>query len=265
VCLGFCLSLGSRAMAQEGPPILEELFRSEIVYPQEAGEVQLTFAPEFGRSPGRPVMASLSVEYGLTDAWQIGCGWQGALGGQGVPPGAAAESELEFSVKRSFIHINHSSASLALGLEVARAAEDSTAGGSSYEYRPVAVFAKDFPRWNAQVFALGSVNLSLLRETENEPGPGPGNDDKTEWAMGGFVKLGPVVLTQELNWLTSGWNPFSPDRQVFWTPGVVWKPPSERVWELGFGASVGLSARADPLRLHVTLTHEFETAPLVGH
>jgi hypothetical protein len=262
--LGFCLSLGSHAMGQEEPPVLEELFRSEIVYSQEAGEVQLTLAPEFGRSAGQPAMVSFGVEYGLTDAWQIGCGWQGGLGGQASPEGGAAERELEFSLKRSFMHISNSNASLALGFELARAAAgDSGDSGSSYEYRPVAVLAKDFPRRNAQVFAVVSASLNSPGETEDESGAG--SDDKTEWAVGGFLKLGPVVLTQELNWLSPSWNQFSPDRQVFWTPGVVWKPPSEQVWELGFGASVGLSARADRLSVLVSLTHEFEAARLFGH
>ena len=55
---------------------LEEAFLTELVYPQEQGETQLTFAPFYARSAdGKATQSLVKVEYGLTDAWQVELEW----------------------------------------------------------------------------------------------------------------------------------------------------------------------------------------------
>ncbi len=60
--------------ADEQP--IQEVFQTELVYPQERGEVQLTFSPRYGKGGGQSLFqAPVSVEYGITKNWQVEVEW----------------------------------------------------------------------------------------------------------------------------------------------------------------------------------------------
>src|SRR5258708_20110087 len=53
-----------------GRPV-EDLFRSDVVFPQERGEMQLEVLPAFEKDgDGRSMSFGLAGQYGLTRAWQ---------------------------------------------------------------------------------------------------------------------------------------------------------------------------------------------------
>ena len=58
------------------PQPIQELFQTEAVYPQQEGELQFTLLPPYRNSPTREkVEIPMSMEFGITDAWQIEVGW----------------------------------------------------------------------------------------------------------------------------------------------------------------------------------------------
>jgi hypothetical protein len=72
------LSLGhtTRSMAQAGgeEPV-QEVFQTELVYPQEKGAFQLTSSFTFSKAD-KELSNDLTLEYGLTHSWQIDLQWQ---------------------------------------------------------------------------------------------------------------------------------------------------------------------------------------------
>jgi hypothetical protein len=55
---------------------LNEVFQTETIYPQEQGEVQLQISPTFSEGNNRKLFkVPLSIEYGITDFWQVGVEW----------------------------------------------------------------------------------------------------------------------------------------------------------------------------------------------
>ena len=54
---------------------MQEAFAGELVYPQEQREVQLTLGPSADWCCDRAWDLPLTVEYGLTDAWQVEVEW----------------------------------------------------------------------------------------------------------------------------------------------------------------------------------------------
>jgi hypothetical protein len=74
--LAALIGFDSVALAQEpGVEPLQELFQTEVVYPQEKGALQFTSTAIFSNVK-RKFSNDVGVEYGLTDAWQIGLQWE---------------------------------------------------------------------------------------------------------------------------------------------------------------------------------------------
>src|SRR5580765_6843396 len=70
------MAAADKIKAETKPQPVQELFQTDLVYPQEAGELQLTLAPAFRRERDASVSEiSVSLEYGLTDAWQVEVEW----------------------------------------------------------------------------------------------------------------------------------------------------------------------------------------------
>jgi hypothetical protein len=59
---------------------IQEMFQSNLVYPQEKDEIQFTLLPSFRKSASSNNARTLfEVEYGITDALQIIFEWDGLL------------------------------------------------------------------------------------------------------------------------------------------------------------------------------------------
>ena len=62
------------------PQPIQELFQSNLVYPQEKDEIQLTLFPSFRKNQSTQKTRTLfEVEYGITDALQVIFEWEGLL------------------------------------------------------------------------------------------------------------------------------------------------------------------------------------------
>jgi hypothetical protein len=124
------------------------------------------------------------------------------------------------------------------------------------EYRPYVIVAKDFPRLhNMQIFTQAGVGFvqRLRRQVsvvDEEPAA-----HKFDLGAGMFLPFHQVVFTQEFNFSTNRWNNGGREREVFATPGVVWR--LARSWQLGVGLPIGLTGDSDRFGTVVKLVYEF--------
>ena len=62
------------------PQPIQEMFQSNLVYPQEKNEIQFTLFPSFRKNQNTKKIRTLfEVEYGITDALQVIFEWEGLL------------------------------------------------------------------------------------------------------------------------------------------------------------------------------------------
>ena len=233
---------------------LQEVFQTEVVYPQEKGEVQLTLSPRYQEGDSQDqIILPLTIEYGLTDAWQIELEWD-AFSHRNPTTGANTNGigDLEFGTKYSFMNVADSNFHIAPGLGFGFPVGDPEKGlgEGMLEMEPFVSMAYDLPNLNnSQIFtqvAFGYVNR--LRGDEEEA-------HEITWNAGFFIPVGPVRLTSEFNWSTNKWNDGDEDNR-FITPGFVWDLPG--TWEVGAGAPIGLNSESDNFRLIGMLTYEFD-------
>ena len=247
-------------LAQDGgDPALEEVFQSELAYPQERGELQITVAPRVGRrgdeaSRGLPLV----LEYGVTDAWAVEAEWHLLQELDESGETTAGVGDLEIGARWSRLDLGGSGLHLAAGLEIALpiGAVDRELSEGLLEVEPFVAIQKDLPRLG--LFAhLGLSFVDRVRsaaeveEDEVEP-----EAHEAFVNAGFFVPVGRVVLTQELNWSNNRWNRGGDENELFWTPGVVVDLPGNQ--EVGFGFPVGLTGDADDVRVIAMWTWEVE-------
>ena len=227
---------------------MQELFRSEVVYPQEKGELQVTVAPTWvGRSEAS-LRTPVALEYGITGSWQLGMKLAGG------------EEAVEAGVKKAFMNLRGSGTHLAIGLEAGLERDAETE--SVLAYRPYVVPAKDLARGRGQIF--GQVGLrrdSRCQETVDAPPAGAG----IGWSAGAIFKSADFAFTHEIDWESVESTRAAPGRAIYWTPGAVWRRPGEDIWEIAAGVSVGLTRRAGPFCFMVKITHEFERIRSLWH
>ena len=144
---------------------LNEVFQTETIYPQEQGEVQLQISPTFSEGSNRKLFKTpLSLEYGITNFWQVGVEWDSHINRN---PDAGittrGSDDLEISTKYSFMNITDSNYHAAVGFEIEFATgninNELTEGFNEYE--PFVILAKDFPLLNNnQIFTRLSVGFA---------------------------------------------------------------------------------------------------------
>jgi hypothetical protein len=239
---------------------IQEVFQTELVYPQEKGEVQLTMAPNFREGEaGRLIEVPLTIEYGITDAWQVEMEWAAFVNRS--PSGEASTrgiGDLELGTKYSFMNIAdwafHAAIGFEIGFPLGNINQELTEG--FIEYEPFFLLAKDLPKlYNGQIFA--QVGLGLVQRVKNHDDP---TDDEAAaheltGNVGFFVPVGPLFLTAEFNWLNNQWNNDGEENQMYLTPGLVWDLPG--TWEVGVGVPIGLNEASDDFRVITQLTYEF--------
>jgi hypothetical protein len=217
---------------------LEELFISESVYPQEAGEIQLSFLTIYNKSKvldnyGFP----LTIEYGITDSLQVEVELNSFK-----EKGTFRFNQIEIGTKYSFMNIKGLKLHSAVGFEIGfpiRAADDDEESSLSYE--PFLILAKDFPGLNNLQFFT-----ELRLEIEDEF-----KEFEIGWNVGIFVPIGRFCIVSELNFINID------EKEVYITPGLIWNLPGS--WELMIGFPLGLNDNSDKFRLILGLTFEFDT------
>lgn len=239
------------AQAQEpAPQPVQELFLTDMVYPQEKGEVQLTIGALVDRTrDDRAALVPLSVEYGLTNHWQVEVSWDGYTQFHSSPLSHLRSARLGIGTKYSFMNIAHSPVHAAVGLDVefpdAGAFEDDSE--SEVEYEPSLSVAADLTR-HVTVFAAG--NLSLARSDASALLEGERLDDTGTLGAGVMVALGRVTVAAEYTSRTDN-LPWRIDGSPLVTPSLTLHPGGH--WELGFGVPIGVheGSHRPGLAMHV--------------
>ncbi len=233
--LALCSRVFSASSEHEQP--LQEVFQSDLVYPQEQGELQLTFSPEYDDGDEfQQWIFPVTVEYGLTDAFQIELEWSALVYHDPDDEDATAGiGDLSIGALYSWMGIGglplHAAMALEIGIPTGD--EDKELGEGELAVEPIVILAWDLPiRSNTQVF------LNVGAEISN-------SDEEAFVNLGFFTPVGNAVLTTEWNWN---------DEEHYFTPGLVWQPYED--WELGLGIPIGLNSGADNTRVIFKLTYE---------
>ncbi len=233
---------------------LQDVFQTELVYPQEKGEVQLSLNPEFGKGANvNHINFPFVTEYGVTNDWQIGFTWNSFqnnfVGDNSLANGIG---DLELETQYSFMNIAKTNFHAALGLEfgIPLGNEENEIGEGFYEFTQYSSFAVDFPSLNnMQLFA--QTGISFARNKEES-----GGEEASELFLSGglFAPVNKVILDIELSWMTSKWDN-GDENQLYLTPGLIFDLPGG--WETGIGTSIGLNNESEKFLILGILTFEF--------
>jgi hypothetical protein len=226
------------AAAQElGRQPLQELFLTEVVYPQQKGEIQLTLGSLIDRSRSdSSVLMPLTVEYGLTDRWQIEAGWAGYT--QRSPLKDLRTARASIGTKYSLMNIAHSRVHAAVGVDVEFPHPDAVADGEGeegLEVDPFVALAADLG-WRVTVF--GSAGASLEpREVADLARRPERPDDRGTIGFGALLAFRRATLVAEYTNRSDG-LPWRLDGASLVTPSIVIHPGHE--WELAVGMPIAV-------------------------
>ena len=238
--------------ADEPRQPLQELIRTEVVYPQEKGELQLTLLSRADKGRNGSVLGfPVEVEFGLTDAWQVGLEWgthSRVRRGDAVSSGRGG---LAVGTKYSFMNIIGSDVHAAVGLEMEFPGGLGADGlrEDTREVEPFVALAADL-RGGVQTFF--HVGRSF---TPGGSGDEAGDESavNVQWNAGALVALRRVTLAGELNSRTNG-SPWGRGGELYATPSITFLLP--RPWEMGLGVPIGLNGRSDRFGLSIHVIYE---------
>jgi hypothetical protein len=245
---------------------IQEVFQTDLVYPQGQGEVQLTLAPQFHRAgEAREWIIPLTIEYGLTDAWQVELVWEMFKHRKpGEGPTTFGIGDLEIGTQYSFLHIagTHFHAAVAWHILFPTGNINDKLTEGFIEYEPSIILARDFPGLhNLQLFT--QVGIGLVQRIKSPDTSAEREPAAHEFFLSaGFflpfkLPIGTFAFTSEFTWTTNEWNNDGEEDQKYYTPGLVWN--LDNGWEIGIGAAIGLNNDADAYRIIGMLTYAFET------
>jgi hypothetical protein len=244
------------AFAQEPPPPqpLQELFLTEVVYPQERGEVQVTLASLVDRSaPGAAALTPVSIEYGVTNRWQVEASWNGYRRNASLLTRYRTES-VSVGTKYSFMNIAHSHVHAAMGLDADfhPMAVDDIEDETGTEIEPFVSLAVDLPR---RVTLFGSVGKGLgSSEVAALFRHGEAPTQPATISVGGLIAFRHVTLTTEYTDRSDA-LPWRVDGAPLLTPGVVLHPGGD--WEVGLGTPIGMRTGEHAVGFAVHILKEF--------
>lgn len=232
---------------------LQDVFKTELVYPQEKSEFQFSLMPQFQKSNDfQFINIPFNAEFGITDSWQIDFNLNSI---QRIVPHSVSVngiSDLQIGSKYSFMNMGNTNFHAALGFEIGIPMNKNNDFGNKHiSYEPYILLAADFPRLHqAQLFAMTSLEFFDQRSNPNA------EHEPTELNLSGgfFVPYKHFVLTSEFSCNTSkltGGN----EIQFYYTPGVVLNLPG--AWEAGVGFPIGLNQQSDKYGVIAMITFEF--------
>lgn len=234
---------------------LQDVFQSELVYPQEKNEFQFTFLPQFHKSSDvNSISIPFNVEFGLTNSWQIALGLNSFS--KIIPNSRESEKDIgnfQIGSKYSFMNLGntnfHAAVGFELGIPFRSSNKDSGNGFISSE--PFISLAVDLPQlYQIHLFTMTSLEFFSHKNIGN------GEIKSTEFNLnGGFlIPYKFIVLTNEFSINTnklSGGN----EIELSYTPGIILSLPGS--WEAGFGIPIGLNQQTDPYWIMAMITFEF--------
>lgn len=253
--------------------LIQEVFRTELVYPQDKNELQINFVPSyFNLKDQTDIIFPLEFEYGLTDRWQLDVFANTLVIHQATGEQTTSGfGDSGIGTKYSFMNINgsnyHASLSFEMIFPTGNAQKD--LGEGLHVYEPSVEFAKDFPEFHhSQLFSqLGFEILSKIKhepadDVEDEVAGGGGVAEITDPSahnlfvnIGYFIPVGVARYVIEMNWSNNKWNHHGNENNLYATPGIVWEV--QKNVELALGGSIGLTPSSDRYDIFLRGTVEF--------
>ncbi|HIG78461.1 MAG TPA: hypothetical protein EYG50_08610 [Cycloclasticus sp.] len=223
-------------VADDVEELVQEVFKSDLVYAQEADEIQFTFAPQYTESSeGATWALPIAIEYGITDNLQVELEWVSHT--QNNPDDESANSgigDVEIGLQYSWMNIADSSFHTALGVEISIPFGDDKKelGEGEKSLATYLILAADVSEGLHTYMQLGA------EFPEHE-------------ARERFLNLGVVASIGENTAFTLEYN--WDEEAEYLTPGLAWSPIED--WELGVGVPMGINNDADDFQLilHVIL------------
>lgn len=246
---------------------LQEVFQSDLVFPQDEGEVQFTFSPRFRNGKVQNfIQVPLEIEYGVTDNFQLEVGGDLFLDRNPKEEKSThGVGDFEVGFMYSFMNINdqllHFSFGADLGIPVGDV--DNELGEGFIEYEPFIILAKDIPEWNyTQIFlqmSLGIVDRVKFEEADENGEMENEEPEADEFSLnaGFYVPIEQWRYTMEFNWKNNEWNNGGKENEMFLTPGLVYSLPD--TWEFGIAAPIGLNQKSEDFRIIGQFIFEFDT------
>ena len=125
------------------------MFQSNLVYPQEKDEIQLTLFPSFRKNQNTQKTRTLfEVEYGITDALQVIFEWEGLLyKNTQSNPAIAGVGNIEVGAQYSWMGLGDGNTHFSFGnlIEFPVGPVESGLTEGFIEVQPFIVLARDFP------------------------------------------------------------------------------------------------------------------------
>jgi hypothetical protein len=251
--------LSAPVWAQEAPKPaqpLQELFFTEVVYPQSRHEVQLTLGSFVDRTRAdKSALAPISVEFGLTDHLQLEGAWYGYSHYHDDPLGHLVTARWSAGAKYSLMNIRQSSIHAAFGIDVEFPRPSAFSAGEGEnddtEFEPYVAMAGDV----GGVTLFGSAGLSLAKGQLRPVLTGKeAPDDQGTISGGALIRLRRVTVAGEYT-SRSDQAPWRLNGSPLVTPSLVVHPGGE--WELGFGLPIGIRAGTHKPGLALHLVKEF--------
>jgi len=222
--------------ADDAQEPIQELFKSDMVFPQEEGEIQLTFAPQYNEADdGTSWELPIAVEYGITDNLQVELEWISYAHNNPDDEGTSSGiGDAEIGLQYSWMNISDSSVHAAVGVEVGL---------------PFGDDEKDLGEGEKSLGSYFILGVDIVEQVHTFLQVGvekPESEDRED-----FVNVGLIIAASDVAAFTLEYN--WEEEAAYVTPGFVWT--SIDSWELGLGVPVGVADDADDFQviLHVIL------------
>ena len=234
------LFLTASAWSDEIVEPIQEAFKSDLVFSQEAGEFQFSFTPHYAEADEETSWAlPVSLEYGISDNLQVELEWVSY--GQNNPDDESASSgvgDVKIGLQYSWMEIGGSNVHLALGVELGVPLGD--------DQKELGEAEKSL-----ETYVVLGTNISKELHTFLQLGVEyPEHEARERFANVGLIgKLThDVAFTLEYNW---------EEEERYVTPGLVWEPADD--WELGIGLPVGMGGESDDYQLILHVIVELDS------
>jgi hypothetical protein len=230
---------------QQVTAYIEELFLGKIVYPQEAGEMQLTGGYfQEGKGPHDSSFL-LEVEYGITDQLQIGS--------EVTSQFARGETfqdlqQCSIEVYYNFHSDRRTGRASGLGFEFGLPVDSTAEGPRACVYEPFLVSYQDF-----DAFAL---NMSAALEIADPVARGEATEFAGDVTFAIFRRVDRIATIVEANVEVD-----SEESPVRLAPGLYWRP-FDVALDVAVSLPIGLNEDAPVLGLFLLAVFEFPASSI---
>ncbi len=239
---------------------IEELFKTDVVFPEEKGEFEVELASIFQNHSGVNTWTlPISAEYGVTDRLQFEAEWNSIIQhyrrNQSTMRGLG---DVEMGAQYSFLNIDGSNFHIAprFSLNVPTGNVNRDMSDGFLEYEPAIVLARDVPQWHKTQFftELGSGWVQRINRPKDSDDAEP-SAHELDWNAGAFVLFNHCAATLEYNLANSTWNHHGTENEMYITPGFLYRPIGHL--EIGLGIPVGLNNHSDNFEIISHIVWEF--------